>query len=65
VLDRFGHTLLNADELFRECVPTAENIARAIYGRLEKPVAALGEARLIRVGVEETRNNHFVYGEMR
>jgi 6-pyruvoyltetrahydropterin/6-carboxytetrahydropterin synthase len=65
VLDRFGHKLLNADELFRERVPTAENLARAIYERLEKPIAEFGEARLVRVGVEETRHNFFVYGDMR
>jgi 6-pyruvoyltetrahydropterin/6-carboxytetrahydropterin synthase len=63
VVERFGHRLLNADPLFAERVPTAENIARAIYGELEAPVAAAGSARLARVRVTETRKNSFVYGD--
>jgi 6-pyruvoyltetrahydropterin/6-carboxytetrahydropterin synthase len=65
VLSRFGHRLLNEDELFRERVPTAENLAQAIYERLEAPVAAAGSARLLRVRVRETRRNAFAYGEVR
>jgi 6-pyruvoyltetrahydropterin/6-carboxytetrahydropterin synthase len=63
VVARFGHRLLNADPLFAEDVPTAENIARAIYRELEAPVAAAGSASLARVRVTETRKNSFVYGE--
>jgi len=63
VVARFGHRLLNADPLFAELVPTAENIARAIYRELDAPVAAAGSARLARVRVTETRKNSFVYGE--
>jgi 6-pyruvoyltetrahydropterin/6-carboxytetrahydropterin synthase len=64
VLRRFSHRMLNDDALFAERVPTAENIARAIYERLEEPVSRAGGARLVRVRVLETRKNAFVYGEM-
>jgi len=64
VLTRFAHRMLNEDDLFAERVPTAENIARAIYERLEEPVASEGNARLLRIRVHETRKNAFVYGEM-
>lgn len=64
VLSRFSHRMLNDDALFAERVPTAENIARTIYERLEQPLAREGSARLRRVRVLETRKNAFVYGEM-
>jgi 6-pyruvoyltetrahydropterin/6-carboxytetrahydropterin synthase len=64
VLRRFRHRMLNDDALFRVTVPTAENLARVIYERLEGPVAESGRARLVRVRVIETRKNSFVYGEM-
>ena len=64
VLGRFSHRMLNDDELFAERVPTAENIVRVIYERLEEPLARQGDARLLRVRVLETRKNAFVYGEM-
>lgn len=64
VVGRFAYRLLNDDPLFAERVPTAENIATAIHGRLEGAVAAAGSARLIRVRVHETRKNTFVHGEM-
>ena len=64
VLRRFGHRMLNDDDLFRDRVPTAENIAVAIFARLEDPIAQAGSARLRRVRVLETRKNAFVYGEM-
>ena len=65
VLRRFGHRLLNDDELFGERVPTAENLAETIYERLEAPIAAEGRARLLRVRVLETRRNVFSYGGTR
>ena len=65
VLRRFGHRMLNDDELFRDRVPTAENLARAIYARLEEPVAEDGPVRLVRVRVLETRKNSFTYGDTR
>ena len=64
VLQRFGHRMLNDDELFRDRVPTAENIAGVIFARLEGPIAQEGRARLRRVRVLETRKNAFIYGEM-
>ena len=63
VVARFGHRLLNDDPLFEGRVPTAENIACAIHGELEAPLAAAGTARLVRVRVHETRKNSFAYGE--
>ena len=64
VLARFGHRLLNEDPLFEGRVPTAENIARAIYAELEGPTARVGTARLVGVCVHETRKNSFAYREM-
>jgi 6-pyruvoyltetrahydropterin/6-carboxytetrahydropterin synthase len=64
VLQRFGHRLLNDDEFFRDRVPTAENIAGAIFAQLEGPIAQAGSARLRRVRVLETRKNAFIYGEL-
>ncbi len=64
VLERFSHRLLNADPLFAGRVPTAENVARAIYERLAEPVAAGSAARVVEVRVQETRRNSFAYGEV-
>jgi 6-pyruvoyltetrahydropterin/6-carboxytetrahydropterin synthase len=62
ILTRFSHRSLNADPLFANDVPTAENLAIAIHRQLAQPVAACGEARLRRVRVVETRKNSFAYG---
>jgi 6-pyruvoyltetrahydropterin/6-carboxytetrahydropterin synthase len=62
VLDRFSHRLLNDTGPFRDLVPTAENIARVAHAALAGPVAETG-ARLVRVGIVETRRNQFSYGE--
>src|SRR5512145_238709 len=43
VIERFDHADLNADELFRERVPTTENIALAVWELL---APALGPGRL-------------------
>ena len=66
VAKRMAHRMLNELPLFagRELVPTAENIARVVFEELAGPVAEVGEARLQRVRVLETRRNSFVYGEM-
>jgi len=64
VLQRFGHRMLNDDEFFRDRVPTAENLAGAIFAQLEGAIAQAGSARLRRVRVLETRKSAFVYGEM-
>ena len=64
VLDRFAHRTLNDDPLFRERVPTAEQIAMVVHERLREPVAAACGGRLLRVRVVETARNHFDYGAM-
>jgi 6-pyruvoyltetrahydropterin/6-carboxytetrahydropterin synthase len=50
VIERFDHADLNADPLFRERVPTTENIALAVWELL---VPKLGGDRLARVRVWE------------
>lgn len=63
LLRRFSHRLLNDDPLFRERVPTAENIARVAHELLREALGA-GDVRLRRVRVRETRNNTFDYGDL-
>lgn len=65
VLERFSHRLLNADPLFAQAVPTAENLALAIQRELAEPVARAGTARLSNVRVVETPRNTFDAGEPR
>jgi 6-pyruvoyltetrahydropterin/6-carboxytetrahydropterin synthase len=50
VIERFDHADLNADALFRERIPTTENIAIAVWELL---VPKLGPDRLARVRVWE------------
>ena len=50
VVDRFDHADLNADPLFRDRVPTTENIALAVWGLL---APKLGGDRLASVRVWE------------
>ena len=64
VLERFGHRMLNEDPLFRDSVPTAENIAAAAFGELVGELAGTPQVRLLRVRIVETARNHFDYGEM-
>jgi 6-pyruvoyltetrahydropterin/6-carboxytetrahydropterin synthase len=61
-----SHRMLNEAPLFAErgLVPTAENVARVVFDELAGPVAACGEARLLRVRIVETRRNSFAYGEI-
>lgn len=61
VLGRLGHRLLNEDPLFRDRVPTAENIAIVVHEALADAVARSTGARLARVRVVETPRNHFDY----
>jgi 6-pyruvoyltetrahydropterin/6-carboxytetrahydropterin synthase len=61
---RFAHRNLNADAAFRERVPTAENIARVIHDELAPAIAERSTAQLVRVRVQETRKNSFVYGAL-
>lgn len=61
VLDRFDHANLNLDPIFADRVPTTENLCKAVFQLLQKPVAP---AELAHVRVEETENNFFdFYGE--
>ena len=64
VLERFDHRMLNEDSLFREAVPTAENIAVAVHGELAGSLSGPAGVRLLRVRIVETGRNHFDYGEM-
>lgn len=65
VLERFNHCLLNEDPLFRDLVPSAENIAMVVYRELAAPLAEASGGRLVRVGVIETPRNRFDYEETR
>jgi 6-pyruvoyltetrahydropterin/6-carboxytetrahydropterin synthase len=56
VVDRFDHTNLNIDPLFANCVPTTENLCRAILELLKNSMPA-GELEYVRI--EETENNFF------
>jgi len=58
VLEAFDHKLLNEDvAVFRDSVPTTENVCKEIYQRLKH----FPKAKLERVRVEETSNNTFEY----
>lgn len=56
ILDRFDHANLNLDPLFRDRVPTTENLCTAVFDLLRN---ALPEVELEHVRVEETENNFF------
>jgi len=58
VIEPFDHKSLNEDvAVFRESVPTTENICTEIFARLKH----FPKAKLERVRVEETGNNTFEY----
>jgi len=55
VLEAYDHRHLNLEvPEFAQTIPTTENIAIAVWKRLEAPVAAAGGAQLSRVRVYET-----------
>lgn len=56
VINRFDHANLNLDPIFADCVPTTENLCRAIFELLRD---ALPAGELEQVRVEETENNFF------
>ncbi len=56
VMNRFDHANLNLDPIFADCVPTTENLCRAIFELLRN---ALPAGELEQVRVEETENNFF------
>ncbi|HET7108581.1 MAG TPA: 6-carboxytetrahydropterin synthase [Candidatus Acidoferrum sp.] len=58
VIEPLDHKSLNEDvAVFRENVPTTENICKEIFARLK----SFRKAKLERVRVEETGNNTFEY----
>jgi 6-pyruvoyltetrahydropterin/6-carboxytetrahydropterin synthase len=58
VIKRFDHANLNLDPVFADCVPTTENLCRAIFDLLKD---ALPAGELEQVRVEETENNFFEF----
>ena len=58
VIARFDHTNLNLTPEFAELIPTTENFCMEVYERL---ASVFDEAELVRVRIEETRNNSFEY----
>ncbi len=65
IRERYSHRMLNDLACFGSLVPTAENIALAIFDDLAPLVAAHSSARLAKVRVVETSKNHFEVGEKR
>jgi 6-pyruvoyltetrahydropterin/6-carboxytetrahydropterin synthase len=62
VIDHVDHRNLNLDvEILHGVIPTAENLARVFWRRLNGPISE--RARLIRVRVQETENNAATYEE--
>jgi len=58
VLEPFDHTYLNMDvDVFRDSVPTTENLCIEIFNRLKH----FSGARLTRIRLEETGRNSFEY----
>jgi len=63
VVGRFDHRNLNLDPVFRDQVPTTENLCTVLFSLIQD---ALPVGRLERVRVEETENNFFeCYGSRR
>ncbi len=56
VIGRFDHANLNLDPIFADCVPTTENLCRAVFELLSD---ALPAGKLEQVRVVETENNFF------
>ena len=58
VLDAYDHAYLNLDvEDYANLTPTGENIALMVWERLHGPLGG----KLVRVTIDETRNNRFEY----
>ena len=59
----FDHTNLNLHERFQKLVPTTENLCIAVYELLADATSSdgFGEARVVKVRIEETQNNSFEY----
>ena len=65
VRPRYSHRMLNEVDRFETQVPTAENIALAIFDDLAPQIAARTGARLTNVRIVETSKNRFDVGEPR
>jgi 6-pyruvoyltetrahydropterin/6-carboxytetrahydropterin synthase len=62
-LEIYDHRHLNLEvPEFKNSIPTTENIAIAVWKRLEGPVTAAGGARLSRVRIYETAD---IFAEFR
>ena len=61
---RFSRQLLNDDEVFRDRVPTAENIALVIHDSLATELANRSSAEVVRVKIIETRHNSCTSGAL-
>jgi 6-pyruvoyltetrahydropterin/6-carboxytetrahydropterin synthase len=58
VLDPYDHRFLNMDvEDYFDLVPTGENMVKRVWERLEDAL----DGKLIKVVLDETRNNRFEY----
>jgi len=60
ILGELDHTFLNNLPAFKNISPTAENIARFIYNRLEKNTAVIG-LNVSCIVVWESENSKAVY----
>ena len=60
ILEDLDHTFLNDLPPFSDISPTAENIARFIYNRLEKHTVSIG-LKVSRIAVWESENSKAVY----
>jgi len=60
ILEDLDHTFLNNLPAFKNISPTAENIARFIYNRLEKNTAVIG-LNVSCIAVWESENSKAVY----
>ena len=61
VLPRFGYANLNEDAVFRDLVPSTENVCMELWGVFQKFVDQHAGLVLRRIRVEETSNNAFDY----
>jgi 6-pyruvoyltetrahydropterin/6-carboxytetrahydropterin synthase len=61
---RFSRRLLNDDEVFRDRVPTAENIALVIHDSLATELVNRSSAEVVRVKIIETRHNSCTSGAL-
>lgn len=61
VFARFDHKHLNEDcSEFKDLIPTSENLARVIFGVLQKRIDTLKDnVRLAKIGLHETQKNYF------